>query len=104
MFWRPAASRPCAAWRQPGNQARSPATRRPGWTPWGWNARCGAGPRAISRSARNSGGRALIGRPAVVIADEPTSALDEDRRAAFLQWLLSACDEAGSTLVFVSHD
>ncbi|KAB7627410.1 ABC transporter ATP-binding protein [Verminephrobacter eiseniae] len=59
---------------------------------------------SVGQQQRVAAARALIGRPAVVIADEPTSALDEDRRAAFLQWLLSACDEAGSTLVFVSHD
>ncbi len=53
---------------------------------------------------RVAAARALIGEPALVIADEPTSALDEDRREAFLDRLLSACDQAGSGLVFVSHD
>ena len=39
-----------------------------------------------------------------MIADEPTSALDEDRREAFLDTLLSACEANRSALVFVSHD
>src|SRR5947209_11888904 len=48
--------------------------------------------------------RAVIGRPRLVIADEPTSALDTDRRDRFLELLFDVCDEAGATLVFVSHD
>ncbi|HTZ58921.1 MAG TPA: ABC transporter ATP-binding protein [Acidobacteriaceae bacterium] len=48
--------------------------------------------------------RAVIGKPSLVIADEPTSALDSDRRQAFMDLLFEVCDEAGATLVFVSHD
>jgi putative ABC transport system ATP-binding protein len=48
--------------------------------------------------------RAVIGRPSLVIADEPTSSLDIDRQQAFLELLFEVCDEAGATLVFVSHD
>lgn len=48
--------------------------------------------------------RAVIGKPSLVIADEPTSSLDADRRQAFLDLLFEVCDEAESTLVFVSHD
>ena len=48
--------------------------------------------------------RALIGRPALVIADEPTSALDARLRESFMDLLLGECREAGSTLIFVSHD
>ncbi len=48
--------------------------------------------------------RAVIGKPSLVIADEPTSALDADRRQAFMDLLFEVCDEAGATLVFVSHD
>jgi putative ABC transport system ATP-binding protein len=44
------------------------------------------------------------GRPAVVIADEPTSALDTALRDGFMGLLLEVCRDAGSTLVFVSHD
>ncbi len=48
--------------------------------------------------------RALIGAPELVVCDEPTSALDSDRRDRFLELLFARCDEAGSALVFVSHD
>lgn len=48
--------------------------------------------------------RAVIGKPRLVIADEPTSALDADLRHAFMDLLFEVCDEAGATLVFVSHD
>lgn len=48
--------------------------------------------------------RAVIGKPSLVIADEPTSSLDTDRQQAFLELLFEVCDEAKSTLVFVSHD
>lgn len=48
--------------------------------------------------------RAVIGKPRLVIADEPTSSLDTDRQQAFLELLFEVCDEAQTTLVFVSHD
>lgn len=59
---------------------------------------------SVGQQQRVAAARALIGQPGLVIADEPTSALDEDRRDVFLNLLLSACAEAGSALVFVSHD
>lgn len=59
---------------------------------------------SVGQQQRVAAARALIGRPGLVVADEPTSALDEDRRDVFLDLLLSACAEAGSALVFVSHD
>lgn len=46
----------------------------------------------------------MLGRPELVIADEPTSALDETRRDAFMDLLVQVCAEAGSALLFVSHD
>ena len=58
----------------------------------------------LHAAAKDAAARALIGRPELVIADEPTSALGEDARASFMQVLLDACGEAGSALVFVSHD
>jgi putative ABC transport system ATP-binding protein len=59
---------------------------------------------SVGQQQRVAGARALLGAPALVIADEPTSALDEDLREAFMQALLQACEEAGSALLFVSHD
>jgi putative ABC transport system ATP-binding protein len=59
---------------------------------------------SVGQQQRVAAARALIGQPELVIADEPTSALDADRRERFMALLLQACAEAGSTLVFVSHD
>ena len=59
---------------------------------------------SVGQQQRVAAARALIGRPEIVIADEPTSALDAERQASFLDLLARECAEAGSTLVFVSHD
>jgi len=53
---------------------------------------------------RVAAARALIGRPDVLVADEPTSALDADARESFLALLMHECEQAGTTVVFVSHD
>jgi len=59
---------------------------------------------SIGQQQRVAAARALIGQPELVIADEPTSALDADSREAFLHLLFTECREAGSSLLFVSHD
>ena len=59
---------------------------------------------SVGQAQRVAAARALLGRPALVIADEPTSALDAALRDGFMALLRQACAEAGSTLVFVSHD
>ena len=59
---------------------------------------------SVGQQQRVAAARALIGRPEIVIADEPTSALDSERQVAFLDLLMRECSEAGSTLLFVSHD
>ncbi len=59
---------------------------------------------SVGQQQRVAAARALLGRPALVIADEPTSALDASLRDAFMALLLEACRDGGSTLVFVSHD
>jgi putative ABC transport system ATP-binding protein len=59
---------------------------------------------SVGQQQRVAAARALIGQPELVIADEPTSALDAGRRDAFMELLLAACERAGSTLLFVSHD
>ncbi|MHA6495175.1 ABC transporter ATP-binding protein [Pseudomonas borbori] len=63
-----------------------------------------AGELSIGQQQRVAAARALIGQPELVIADEPTSALDADAREAFLELLFAECREAGSSLLFVSHD
>jgi len=59
---------------------------------------------SVGQQQRVAAARALLGKPELIIADEPTSALDAERQSAFLDLLLRECDDAGSTLVFVSHD
>ena len=59
---------------------------------------------SVGQQQRVAAARALIGAPEVVIADEPTSALDEPLREAFMALLLDSCAQAGSALLFVSHD
>ena len=60
--------------------------------------------RSVGQQQRVAAARALLGRPELVIADEPTSALDAALRDSFMALLLQQCRDAGSTLVFVSHD
>jgi putative ABC transport system ATP-binding protein len=59
---------------------------------------------SMGQQQRAAAARALMGRPPLLIADEPTSSLDADRRSGFLRLLLRECREAGSSLLFVSHD
>lgn len=59
---------------------------------------------SVGQQQRVAAARALMGQPELVIADEPTSALDEALRTSFMRVLLDACTEAGSALLFVSHD
>ncbi|MEM9689879.1 MAG: ABC transporter ATP-binding protein [Pseudomonadota bacterium] len=59
---------------------------------------------SVGQQQRVAAARALIGRPELIIADEPTSSLDADRRRDFVSLLLSECEKANSTVVFVSHD
>ena len=59
---------------------------------------------SVGQQQRVAAARALIGRPALILADEPTSALDSDRRQSFLDLLFAQVQAAESTLLFVSHD
>ncbi|MBY6204413.1 ATP-binding cassette domain-containing protein [Halomonas denitrificans] len=59
---------------------------------------------SVGQQQRVAAARALIGRPGLILADEPTSALDDDRRDDFLDLLFDEVRNAGSALLFVSHD
>ena len=59
---------------------------------------------SVGQQQRVAVARALIGRPELVICDEPTSSLDADARQSFLELLFAEIQEAGATLILVSHD
>ena len=59
---------------------------------------------SVGQQQRVAAARALLGSPELVIADEPTSSLDVDHRERFIRLLFQSCRQAGSTLIFVSHD
>lgn len=48
--------------------------------------------------------RALVNRPALVLADEPTAALDSAAGRAVMDLMQQICREQGATLVVASHD
>jgi ABC-type lipoprotein export system ATPase subunit len=48
--------------------------------------------------------RALVNRPAILFADEPTGNLDSKSGAELLDFLRSAVDDHGQTIVMVTHD
>jgi len=59
---------------------------------------------SVGQQQRVAAARALIGSPEIILADEPTSALDEGHSENFVRLLFDECEQAGSTLIFVSHD
>jgi putative ABC transport system ATP-binding protein len=67
-----------------------------------WSRRADA--LSVGQQQRVAAARALMGQPELILADEPTSALDAALRQGFMDLLLQAVRDAGSTLVCVSHD
>ena len=47
--------------------------------------------------------RALAARPRLLLLDEPTASLDPQSTLA-IEWLIRAAEEAGATIVLVTHD
>jgi putative ABC transport system ATP-binding protein len=72
----------------------------------------GLGSRLKHRPSELSGGqqqrvavaRALASKPEIIFADEPTGNLDSNSGAEILQFMRSAVDEFGQTIVMVTHD
>lgn len=48
--------------------------------------------------------RAIVARPALIVADEPTGNLDPRHAAEALELMRSVCREHGAALLLVSHD
>jgi putative ABC transport system ATP-binding protein len=48
--------------------------------------------------------RAMVGRPDVIFADEPTGNLDSRASGEILDFLRSSVDDAGQTIIIVTHD
>jgi putative ABC transport system ATP-binding protein len=48
--------------------------------------------------------RALLRKPGVIVADEPTASLDAEAGKAVGRLLLDLAEQAGTTLIVVSHD
>ena len=48
--------------------------------------------------------RAMAGEPSVIFADEPTGALDQSTGHEVMQQLIAWVEQAGTTLVMVTHD
>lgn len=59
---------------------------------------------SIGQQQRVAAARALIGKPKLIIADEPTSSLDASTQEAFIKLLMTQTEDAGATLIMVSHD
>ncbi|MGE0455282.1 MAG: ATP-binding cassette domain-containing protein [Vicinamibacteria bacterium] len=63
-------------------------------------------PQALSGGQRQrvAIGRALAGRPPLVLADEPTAALDQDSGRQVVSLLRSLASEDGAAILMVTHD
>lgn len=72
----------------------------------GISHRANARPHELSQgeAQRAAIARALVVRPAILIADEPTSALDHDNAGKVAALLIELAEEHGATLIVATHD
>lgn len=59
---------------------------------------------SVGQRQRAAVARALVHRPALVLADEPTASVDPAMAREVLDLLLAEAEAAGATLVLASHD
>jgi len=59
---------------------------------------------SVGQQQRVAVARAVVNRPALVLADEPTASLDPPRGDEAMALIQRACAEAGAALVCTSHD
>ena len=73
--------------------------------------RVGIAPRAAHYPSQLSGGerqraalaRALVNKPALILADEPTGNLDEEHKAVTADLIFSLIADSGTSLIIVTH-
>lgn len=59
---------------------------------------------SIGEQQRLAIARALINKPALILADEPSSALDDQNCSAMIELLQQVATEEGANLIVVTHD
>ena len=59
---------------------------------------------SLGQQQRVAVARALVNRPALVLADEPTGSLDPKTAAAVLELIRTLCRETSAALLMVTHD
>ncbi len=59
---------------------------------------------SVGEQQRAAIARAVVNRPAIILADEPTSALDDQNAAEVIELLENEAREVGATLLIVTHD
>lgn len=59
---------------------------------------------SVGEQQRAAIARAMVNRPALVLADEPTASLDDENCRVMLELLRNECSASDSTLLIVTHD
>lgn len=59
---------------------------------------------SVGEQQRAAIARAMVNKPAMVLADEPTASLDDANCKAMIDLLRSECEAADSILIIVTHD